>query len=122
MDNEMIQSREMLSAPSATDQRRSIRYSCILDASCRPSDAIEFVSSEPAIVLNISRGGVGLLLGRRFPPDTILTLGLEATTQEFLPPVSVRVVRAQQRDNGDWVLGCEFLRPLGDDELQALLT
>jgi c-di-GMP-binding flagellar brake protein YcgR len=120
--DERMQSSSSASQGTGHEQRRSVRYSCVLDASCWTSDAVEFNTSVSAVVLNISRGGMALLIGQHFEPGTILTVGLDSTTQDFLPPLKARVVHAQQRPNGDWVLGCAFVRPLTDEDLQALLA
>lgn len=108
--------------PTRPEKRQSVRYSCILDASCRSSDAVDYIPNAPAVVLNISTGGVCLMLNERFEPGTLLTIGLQSTTQNFLPPLEVRVVHVVQQANGDWVLGGAFVRPLSEEELRNLLA
>ncbi len=122
MDEPSRVSRVRPLAPTAPDKRRSVRYSCILEVSCLTTEAVEYTASLPAVVVNISTGGICLLLTQTFPLGTILTIGLEATTQGFLPPLQVRVVHAHQRANGDWVLGVAFLVPLSEEELEAILA
>jgi hypothetical protein len=104
------------------EKRQSVRYSCILDASCRSNDAVEYAPNSPAVVLNISTGGVCLMLNERFEPGTLLTIGLQSTAQSFLPPLEVRVVHVVQQANGDWIMGGAFVRPLSEGELQDLLA
>lgn len=105
----------------AQENREYERYSCVLDVSCQTSEEVDYVPPRPARVLNISRGGVGLILYDRFEPGAVLTIGLTNTTEHFLPPLRVRVIHCREQPDGTWVVGCAFAKPLGDAELRALL-
>ena len=37
------------------------------------------------------------------------------------PTILVRVVRVMEQNDGNWLLGCEFVDGLSADELRALL-
>ena len=71
-------------------------------------------------VRDVSAGGVGILLARRFEVGTELSVDL---TTDPSPPlhVPVRVVRVQPERAGHWVHGCVFERPLTKEQLKALV-
>jgi hypothetical protein len=60
-------------------------------------------------------------LGRRLERNTTLTIELK--TSDRLSPsfVDARVNRVQAQGHGHWLVGCEFLKPLSDETLQAFL-
>ena len=102
------------------DDRRWVRFPCHVETACYTVDAAPGEQS-PARVVNISAGGMGLLLPCEFGPGTLLNLDLEGTPAHTAGPVLLRVVRAAGRPGGDWVLGCEFARRLSNEEMAALL-
>jgi serine/threonine protein kinase len=75
----------------------------------------------PLVVRDLSNGGVGVRLARRFEPGT--ELSIEFSSGAGAPPrrLSVRVVRVVPEEAGHWVHGCAFPAKLTDDELDALL-
>jgi hypothetical protein len=93
----------------------------VLEATCQPTDAVEYRPGCAAQVQDISRGGLRIVVPRRIDPETFLTVGIESTADALVPAIQVRVVHATQTDGGPWVLGCAFLRPLSEEELQSLL-
>jgi len=102
------------------DDRRWVRFPCNVETACYAADAAPGERS-PARVVNISAGGMGLLLPCEFREGTLLKLDLEATAARAAGVLLLRVVRAIARPAGDWLLGCEFADPLRDEELDALL-
>lgn len=102
------------------DDRRWVRFPCNVETACYAADAAPGEQS-PARIVNISAGGMGLLLPCEFGAGTLLRLDLERTAAREAGPLLLRVVRATARPAGDWLLGCEFADPLRDDELYALL-
>jgi serine/threonine protein kinase len=75
----------------------------------------------PLVVRDLSNGGVGVLLARRFEPGT--ELSIELSTGPATPPrrLSARIVRVVPENAGHWVHGCSFPENLSNDELDALL-
>jgi hypothetical protein len=71
-----------------------------------------------ATVCDISRSGIGLNLCYPFRAGTYLavdvTLGGRPRT------LQARVVHVQDLVDGTWHVGCEFLRPLSENELNAI--
>jgi hypothetical protein len=53
-------------------------------------------------------------------PGVELIVELSAKPKGVLH-VPVRVVHATAGKNGRWIIGCEFARPLSEDELQTLI-
>jgi hypothetical protein len=96
------------------------RYPSELPTQCQPLAARgddEIVWQ--ATVNNISAGGIGLLLQRRFEPGT--GLAIELPDADFTYTVFVRVIHALAQPNGRWLLGCSFVTPLSEERLNALL-
>lgn len=102
------------------DDRRWVRFPCNVETACYAADAAPGEHS-PARVVNISAGGMGLLLPCEFGAGTLLKLDLQGTAAHAAGPLLLRVVRATARTAGDWLLGCEFADPLRDEELNVLL-
>jgi hypothetical protein len=104
----------------ATERRVFVRYPCDLETNCHPLAA----GSGPewaGQVNDLSRGGVGLILTRRFELKTLLAIELQSRSGEFARRVFGRVVHVQRRDDGAWLLGCAFANELCDEDLHALL-
>ena len=107
------------------DQRLWMRFTCNLTAKFQKiGDPNAPVDS--AQVLNLSASGVGLLADRFVDAGTLLNIDLTGrdghTTRTILACV-VHVSRpgADQAAEGTWALGCNFIRELTDEDLQALI-
>ncbi len=94
-----------------------------IDTAVHSGDGSESSSEErwPLVVQDVSAGGIGVLLARRFEQGTVLSIelldGLTDQPQRF----NVCVVRVQAERGGHWVHGCKFQNPLDDIELKSLL-
>ena len=73
-----------------------------------------------AHILNVSSGGIQLLVRWAFGPGDLLTV--ELPTHPGEPPVTVLACVAHSRPEGEmeWVVGCRFSAELGDADLAAL--
>jgi hypothetical protein len=71
-----------------------------------------------AILRDLSRGGVGLILGLAPKPGTFLLLKLPGTPgrQTRL----AQVVHVQARRDGNFLAGCQLVPPLSEEDLSAL--
>lgn len=115
-------------APAATraeDRRTSPRYPCSLErVRCSPGTGAApsqaFTCS--GTVRDISAGGIGLVLGRRFVPGTILTVELTSANKDFSRRCPLRVAYANALEHDGWLIGCTFLSRLTVDELQTLIS
>jgi hypothetical protein len=106
--------------PRWVNRRGSVRYQCALATAGRvyPQHRQEF---HRGWVMDLSRGGAGLLLNRSFPigQEVVLQIGSPSTRERFEFPA--RVAHIIQHVSGEWWIGFEFLTPLTDDLLDTLL-
>src|SRR6266852_5573405 len=68
--------------------------------------------SWPAVVRDMSRTGLGLIIDRRFEPGTALRLEWHADPDAVLPPLLGRVVRVSQAPDHRWCHGCTLIGEL----------
>jgi serine/threonine protein kinase len=76
----------------------------------------------PLVVRDVSVGGIGILLARRFEPGTELFIEYGDGTNNPCRRLSTKIIRVQPENNGHWIHGCQFLKPLGERELTELVT
>lgn len=98
------------------------RLACDLSTACRPASA--FANKEatwPAVIRDISVGGIGLTLRRRFEPGTALAIELPASNDGDVYPVFAKVVYARILDDASWTLGCKFVSELSESELERVM-
>ena len=111
-------------AEAVVAERRSrVRYTASLEAYCRRTGEPGGQTWTGRIV-NISMGGIGLLLGRRFQSDTLLDVEIQASTGTALRVLRVRVMHCTSFKNDgtpSWLLGCAFAKDLADQDLLPLL-
>jgi hypothetical protein len=106
--------------PSRPDDRSWVRFPCSVQSSYQ-------VVSEPeeqqrsAQVLNISASGIGLLVDQAVETGTLLSLELCSASGDAFQAILACVVHATPQGEGQWALGCNFIRELTVAELQALL-
>jgi hypothetical protein len=106
--------------PTEDDQRGWVRHKCHLKA------AYERIGEEDdrtyeADVLNVSASGVGLTLREPVEPGALINLRLYGRNGALVRTILACVVHSTERANGDVVIGCNFIRELGEDELDTLL-
>lgn len=106
--------------PPTRECRVYERHPCDLQTSCQPpSFGTGKESKWQGSVRDISTGGIGLVLRRRFERGTGLVIELPGGDEPTT--VLVRVVHVKAQPGGAWALGCVFVSPLSDEELNALL-
>jgi hypothetical protein len=74
-----------------------------------------------ARVVDVSRAGAALLMGRDVRPGAVLVAALEGLGGRFARPLLLRVTNARPQAAGCWHVGCAFVRPLSEEDVQALL-
>jgi hypothetical protein len=98
----------------------SVRYPSTRETSIQPA-TVRDGSGWRAQVRDVSQGGIGLVVNRRFEPGTLLVIELDTPGPDdgrtFLARV-VRVVHATARPESDWLLGCAFAAELEDEDLR----
>jgi hypothetical protein len=107
------------------DRRTSGRQSWVIGTSGSIDTGIvdggdDAQESWPVVIRDVSTGGVGLLLARRFEKGTIfkIELGIGSAARN----IRVRVARVSAEAVGHWIHGCAFVDPITEDELAALLV
>lgn len=103
---------------TAEDRRRWVRYPCDVEAVCWSLDTTPGERSS-ARILDVSAGGLGLLLPCEFGPGTLLLLKLGTAMSDTFQ-LLLRVVRCIPVSRG-FLLGCEFADRLAVEELEPLL-
>jgi hypothetical protein len=102
------------------ERRGSARYMCRLEGKCQPVTAVETGNTWPLEAVDVSVGGIGLRLARRFEPGTLLAMSLFGNAVEPVRMVLARVRRVFQSGNY-WLLGCAWTNELDTTELRSLL-
>jgi PilZ domain len=98
------------------------RLACDLPGFCQP--AAGRGSSEArfaATVRDISQSGVCIQLPRRYEPGTGLAIELAAKGRHEKCTFFAKVIHIKSHSPGLWSLGCQFVSPLSEEELQGVL-
>jgi hypothetical protein len=103
------------------NRRATVRYHCAPATPGRIAIPPK-LEMQRAWILDVSRGGVGLLLDRPVKPDQRVTLRLSGAASGQVYELTARVAHTTQEPCGDWVIGCELDRELSRDELDDLLS
>jgi hypothetical protein len=70
---------------------------------------------------DISTSGLSLLANRSFVSGTILVIEPTKTADAMTRGLEARVVHVRQLPSGGYVLGCEFVNTLTEQEMNSLL-
>lgn len=111
--------------PPGSDRRAFVRHPIGVGTFGSVDTAVYGGSGEteelwPLVVRDLSAGGIGVLLARRFELGTELTIEL-STGPDEPRRLATRVVRIVPESVGHWVHGCAFRNPLTEEELDALV-
>jgi c-di-GMP-binding flagellar brake protein YcgR len=103
------------------DKRSWQRFPCTLKATYNVVTAPQEATYE-AMVLNISASGVGLAVDQCIEAGTLLSVDLMNSTGTVVRTILACVVHAAPfQKEGHWALGCNFIRQLHEEDLQALI-
>jgi hypothetical protein len=98
------------------------RRPCGLKTSCQPIAARgDKDVMWPATILDISVSGIGLVLSRRFETGAGLAIEVPGTESRPGDTLLAKVVQTNALAEGGWLLSCEFVSELSDEELNGLL-
>jgi hypothetical protein len=75
-----------------------------------------------ALVWNISRSGISMLLNAPRTAGTVLAGYLEMMAGDAMLRVSMTVVHVKPLDTGDFFIGAHFDRPLTGDEMKPFVA
>jgi PilZ domain len=98
------------------------RFSCQLPTTLQPTSGWGKVESQwNGTITDVSLGGLCLVLRRRFERGTSLTIELPEIEGQPAYSVVARVVHIRPAATNCWMLGCQFVSTLTEDELHRLL-
>ncbi len=101
------------------DRRAAVRTDCSVEATSQALDEVETISWG-AVVEDISVTGLGITLCYPFRAGTYLAVDMDSAGG-VVRTVLVRVVHVRDRHDGAWHLGCEFVKPLSQTEVDMLI-
>jgi hypothetical protein len=70
---------------------------------------------------DVSPDGLALRLSRFFAPGCLLIIELPDNVKKGAHSFPVQVVHVTPERKRLWIIGCEFIRPLGQEELRAFV-
>src|ERR1700730_11554062 len=85
---------ERLSQAAAIERRAWVRFTSTLEASCQSKGTLKD-GGWPGKVVDLSLGGIGLILRPRFPSGAPLTVELKTQSGRYPRSVSVRVIHTR---------------------------
>jgi len=98
------------------------RFPCGLHTLCQPiAGRGDMEMSWSAQIRDLSEGGVGVVLRRRFEPGAGLAIEIPESESSSTTLLMGRVVHTTSLPGGLWLHGCAFVSPLSEDELNRLL-
>jgi hypothetical protein len=107
-------------SPAELERRGADRHACDLQPSWRVLGQ-GGGESWSAKVHDLSTTGICLQAPCSIRPGTVLLVRLHGRTEKLSRPLAVRVMHATVRPEGDWLIGCVFVRPLEEENLRNLL-
>jgi c-di-GMP-binding flagellar brake protein YcgR len=105
---------------AAADQRVWMRFPCNVRATYQHVSTLGAPIAE-ARVLNISATGVGLLVDEPLEAGTLLSVDLKPDSGAEPRTMLACVVHVTAQANGQFALGCNFIRELSEEDLQVLV-
>jgi len=72
-------------------------------------------------VLDLSLQGVGLLLAKPLEAGTFLVIQIKCPSRKKTYDLAAHVAHSTLQTSGDWLVGCELVKPLVSEELDELL-
>jgi hypothetical protein len=101
------------------DRRLTVRYASEHHAFFQPREGDPRVLWQ-ARVRDISDKGIGLILHREFDPGVELSIELPAEVNHPLRSLRVSIVHVTALEEGQWLVGCEFVQELSQEDMDAL--
>jgi hypothetical protein len=106
--------------PVKDDRRGAERHLCHLQPFWRIGGA-DPRATPPLRIHNLSATGIGLRVRQPLKPGMGLVILLQSHRGRLSRPLAVRVMHATLLADGDWLLGCQFVRRLSEQDMQELL-
>lgn len=108
-----------LGARSGPNQRAAVRFPCLVQAVYTRAST-SGSEPRPAEVRNVSANGIGLVLPEAVEAGTLLNVTLTGEHGGRVGSILACVVHVSHRPGADWVVGCNFIRELSEDDLAEL--
>jgi c-di-GMP-binding flagellar brake protein YcgR len=105
--------------PDPAEQRAYQRYKVNVHAHYVVIPADEDIPPRPAHIHDISATGIGLLTDEALSPGTLLSAELKGSGKPFT--ILACIVRVVEQENGQYLVGCSFIRELTEADLKGLL-
>ncbi len=102
-----------------SERRDEARHACELEATSHAVEGRESLSWG-AMVTDISAGGVGVTLCYPFKPGTFLSVDMQCP-DGMVRSLMVRVLHVHDQVDGQWRLGCEFIKPLTQSDMEVFI-
>jgi hypothetical protein len=108
-----------MSPHPATERRVWVRHASQRQTRCFSETDTEILWA--GRILDVSRGGIRLKIGRQFEPGTLLRL--EAMIDPEKTPILLlaRVIHVITIPDGSFALGCSLANPLSEEELTKMI-
>lgn len=107
--------------PSSADRRVYVRHPGTPETPTYAVSEQEDIITWKARVRDLSVGGVSLLLNSGFPIGATVEIDFRNDATRTTRTLDARIVRSDCKDDIHWVIGCEFLQKLSEEEMNALL-
>jgi len=106
---------------SDKERRGGTRYAIDLEAACR---AVINAAGQrwPATITDLSVTGLCLLALRRFETGSILEITITLNADDTAINQIARVRWAKSTESKSWLLGCEFVKAIADDDLNMIFA
>lgn len=102
------------------EKRVEARQSCLIAATSRHTEVGDGMGWG-GTVKDISTGGLKLGICFPFSPGTFLAVEMQSPAGAVSRALVCRVAHVHDHADGTWTLGCEFIKPLSDREVELLL-
>jgi hypothetical protein len=115
-------------APQAGEPHRFVecrvfeRQDCGLTTACQPLASSSQAARWRATIRDISEGGVGLVLARRFERGTALAVELPASQDRPADTLLIKVVHVTPRRDCQWQVGGAFVSQLSEAEVRSVVA
>jgi hypothetical protein len=104
----------------AIERRRAIRHACLREISCQAVMAGKD-DNAPALLQDLSTGGLRLELRRCYEPGCVLTVSCRHPSDGSNVTLLAHVIYARNEGSGNWAVGCTLINALTEKELASLL-
>jgi hypothetical protein len=81
----------------------------------------EDVEFQRAWLHNLSATGIGLLMNKPLEHGLFVTIQLKSTNSNRNYSLPGHAIHSTQQTGGSWLVGCQFVEPLTDEDLDELL-